>query len=263
MNRRGFILAASATVGASIPLLARGRSGGDPAEGDEYAYSGQYGDGRLKARPGAPRLRVEPGLTPLGIGGSRDGQLLVPAKYRADTPAPLAVVLHGAGGSSRGALRWSTAAAEESGVVCVVPESRSSTWDVLIQGLGPDVEFIDRALAFAFARCNVDPKRVAICGFSDGASYALTLGLINGDFFSKIVAFSPGFIGSNEPYGNPKVWISHGTNDEILPIEQTSRRIVPALQRRGYPVTYREFAGPHQVPAEVASEGFGWVAAGK
>jgi phospholipase/carboxylesterase len=247
VNRRRFILAASATVGVSIPLLQRG----------------VYGDGRLKSRPGTPRLTAESGLRPFGFGGDRDGQLLVPATYRADTPAPLALVLHGAGGSSRGALRWSTAAAEEAGVICVVPESRSSTWDVLIQGLGPDVEFIDRALAFAFARCNVDPTRIAIVGFSDGASYALTLGLINGDFFSKIVAFSPGFIGSNEPYGNPNIWIAHGTSDEILPVLQTSRRIVPMLRQRGYPVTYKEFAGPHAVPPEIALEGFGWVAGPK
>lgn len=31
-------------------------------------------------------------------------------------------------------------------------------------------------------------------GFSDGASYALSLGLPNGNLFSHIVAFSPGFM---------------------------------------------------------------------
>ena len=96
-------------------------------------------------------------------------------------------------------------------------------------------------------------------GFSDGASYALSLGLLNGDLFSHVIAFSPGFVGSAEPFGNPPVFISHGTADEILPIEQTSLRIVPSLKRRGYRVTYREFAGPHTVPPEIALESLAWV----
>ena len=77
------------------------------------------------------------------------------------------------------------------------------------------------------------------------------------------MAFSPGFIGSAEPFGNPPVFISHGTQDEILPIDPTSRRIVPALKRRGCRVTYREFAGPHAVPPEGAREALAWVAAGE
>ena len=31
-------------------------------------------------------------------------------------------------------------------------------------------------------------------GFSDGASYALSLGAANGDLFTHIAAFSPGFM---------------------------------------------------------------------
>ncbi len=47
-------------------------------------------------------------------------------------------------------------------------------------------------------------------GFSDGASYALSLGVPNGDLFTHIVAFSPGFmrLPDQEPAGGgrkPKV----------------------------------------------------------
>jgi phospholipase/carboxylesterase len=35
---------------------------------------------------------------------------------------------------------------------------------------------------------------VALGGFSDGASYALSLDLTNGDLFASLIAFSPGFI---------------------------------------------------------------------
>jgi predicted esterase len=42
---------------------------------------------------------------------------------------------------------------------------------------GPDVEFIDRALEQTFDRLAVDTKKLAVEGFSDGASYALSIGL--------------------------------------------------------------------------------------
>jgi phospholipase/carboxylesterase len=59
---------------------------------------------------------------------------------------------------------------------------------------GPDVDYINRSLQHVFERYTVDPNRLGIAGFSDGASYALSLGLPNGDLFSHIIAFSPGFM---------------------------------------------------------------------
>ena len=105
-------------------------------------------------------------------------------------------------------------------------------------------------LAWAFAHADVDAKRVGIGGFSDGASYALSLGLANGDLFSRIFAFSPGFIREATPVGKPVIDVFHGTRDRILPIDATSRRIVPRLRRQGYDVTYVEFDGPHTVLSE-------------
>jgi predicted esterase len=98
----------------------------------------------------------------------------------------------------------------------------------------------------------VDPARVAIGGFSDGATYALSLGLVNGDLFPKVVAFSPGFVVEGPVHGKPEFFVSHGTSDPILPIDQCSRIIVPALRKRGYDVTFREFDGGHEVPESVA-----------
>jgi phospholipase/carboxylesterase len=44
----------------------------------------------------------------------------------------------------------------------------------------------------------------------------------------------------------------------VLPIEQCSRRLVAQLQRARYDVTYREFDGPHTVPADIAREAVCW-----
>ena len=59
--------------------------------------------------------------------------------------------------------------------------------------------------------------------------------------------------------GRPRVFVSHGTADQILPIDQCSRVIVPRLRTMGYEVTYREFEGRHEMPADVLDEGLRWM----
>jgi phospholipase/carboxylesterase len=104
----------------------------------------------------------------------------------------------------------------------------------------------------------VDPARLAVGGFSDGASYALSLGLTNDDLFSHVLAFSPGFMAPAGQAGTPRIFVSHSTDDGVLPIDRCSRRVVPRLERAGYDVTYREFEGAHTVPPEIALEAVGW-----
>ena len=85
-----------------------------------------------------------------------------------------------------------------------------------------------------------------------GSSYALSLGLTNGDLFDAVIAFSPGFSADGRRHGTPSIFVSHGVEDTVLPIQATSRVIVPALKKRGYDVDYREFQGPHTVPPRIA-----------
>ena len=84
---------------------------------------------------------------------------------------------------------------------------------MLVGGYGPDIEFIDRALEWVFDRLALDTRRLAITGFSDGASYSLSLGLTNGDLFTRVIAFSPGFMVPARRRGKPPVFVSHGTHD--------------------------------------------------
>ena len=132
----------------------------------------------------------------------------------------------------------------------------------MIGGYGPDVAFIDGALQQTFARYAVDPAHVAVGGFSDGASYALSIGITNGDLFREIIAFSPGFMAPAGAVDRPRIYISHGVHDQVLPIDHCSRRIVPQLRRAGYAVTYHEFDGPHTVPPEIAREALTWFLGG-
>jgi predicted esterase len=167
-------------------------------------------------------------------------------------------MLHGAGGDSEHGLSFLQEFADESNLILVAPESRRNTWDVIVNKYGPDVAFIDRALGKTFEQYSVDATRVAIGGFSDGASYALSLGPMNGKLFTHIIAFSPGFMLPKSQEGTPRVFISHGKRDTVLPIDRCSRSIVPRLEREGYDFVYHEFNGPHVVPHEIAREAVDW-----
>lgn len=218
------------------------------------------GKGQLGARPAEPAAPAEaaPGLSTLGVARQRDTLLYVPAGYQPGQPLPLALLLHGAGGDAEGGIRLLQSAADQAGLLLLAPASRSQTWDVIHGGYGPDVQLIDRALAQVFATYVVDPSRLAVGGFSDGASYALSLGLTNGALFRHIIAFSPGFMAPSQQAGSPRIFISHGIHDAVLPIEQCSRRLAPRLERAGYDLTYREFDGPHTIPAAIAREAVSW-----
>ena len=214
--------------------------------------------GRLAFRPGTTSGSTGGRHEPLGLGDARDGVLYVPDSAGRD--APMLVFLHGATGSGRAHLRPVLGAADRYGVILVAPDSRSEqTWDLLVERrFGPDVAFIDQVLEAVAGRVDADLTRLAVGGVSDGASYALSLGLANGDVFSTVVAFSPGFLAVPEPVGKPRVFVSHGTEDRILPIDMCSRAFVPALQSAGYKVLFEEFQGGHTVPLAVADKALRW-----
>ena len=165
-------------------LRQRGSAGASCVPGSARARAGA--DARLTARP---RDGAQTSLTsgPLGLGdcgvtaSSRCRRARPPARCRCSSSCT----------APRRAARDAAPhrpAADHAGVAVLAPDSRGTTWDAIRDDFGDDVTFLNRALEFVFARLHVDPARVAVGGFSDGASYALSLGLANGDLFPRIVA---------------------------------------------------------------------------
>lgn len=219
---------------------------------------------RLVARPPAtPVVRsVAPGTTRVVATGAAEALLHVPPAPASDAPMPLMLFMHGAGRSVDALVQAHAPIADELGVAVLAPYSVDYTWDVISGASSGDAKRIDVLLERVFARIPVSPARIAISGFSDGATYALALGRANGDFFRGITAYAPGYLLDVAAVGRPPVRIAHGTNDTVLPIDATSRRIVPALEAAGYPVRYREFVGPHAVHLETLREALAELAAG-
>ena len=230
---------------------------------------------RLHARPArVTSLSTTTGVQKLSLSTLRDGVVYVPKKHA--TPSPLLLMLHGSGASGEAILHRVQPLADAIGAIVVAPDARDYTWDSALgvvsagsgalRRVGSDVAFIDKALAWVFARYPIDRNRIAIGGFSDGGSYALSLGLTNGDLFTHVIAFSPGFVRLNSTTGEPRVFLSHGRADQVLPIEKCGRPIAAALAQSGYDVEYMEFDGQHTVPQAVAEralvEWFGAAGAG-
>ena len=202
-------------------------------------------EGRLSARPVvAPAAApYPPGTRTLELGPHAQAQLVVPEGRPA--PRPLLVFFHGAGGTAAQSVDLVGGPATARDALVLAPSSVAATWDLIAGGLGRDVAVLDAALEQVFARQPV--TGVAFGGFSDGASYALSLGLANGDLADAVLAFSPGFASPPRRVGRPRVWISHGTGDRVLPVARCGRRLAGELGAGGYDVTYEEFDGGHVV----------------
>jgi phospholipase/carboxylesterase len=249
ITRRHFV----ATTGSAVASIAFGNC-------VSSAQSRPGHDGRLTARL---RTSVKTSLKtgPLGLGdGGRDGMIQMPTVLP-DGKVPLLVFLHGASQNGARMLQRIGPAAETLGIPVLAPDSRNGTWDGIRNEFDEDVVFLNRALDFVFERLDVDPARLAIGGFSDGASYGLSLGLVNGDLFPRVVACSPGFIIQAPSHGRPRLFFSHGTSDQVLPIDQCSRIMVPRLRTMGYDVTFKEFDGRHELPPEIALDALKWMTA--
>jgi predicted esterase len=190
-----------------------------------------------------------------------------PARMRVTPPGPrrraLVVVLHGAGQTPADALEAFRGGWQEPGLVLIAPASKGRTWSILGSPQDLDLESVNFALAEAYERCRIDRRRLAVGGFSDGATYALTLGVSNGDLFPAVMALSPGGVVAGEHVGIPRIFVSHGTLDSVLPIEVAGDAVVQRLRTAGYPVTYRRFRGGHEVSDATSAAAIRWFLAGQ
>jgi phospholipase/carboxylesterase len=205
--------------------------------------------GRMAFRPGAEPTQApfSPGRHELEFDEGRPAVLVVPEGRDLSRPLPLLVMFHGAGGSANKVLPHFVPWLRARGFLLLAVQSTFPTWDIVVGGHGPDLSHLDQALAWVGSHFQLDPLRLGFAGFSDGASYALSVGLTNGDVASHVIALSGGFMNSFSQAGAPRVFLAHGRADSQLPFETSAQPHAIKLLEAGHDLTLLPFDGDHVI----------------
>ena len=175
---------------------------------------------------------------------------------------PLVVVLHGAGRQDEMIVKGLQA--ERTEAIFVVPRSLGMTWDLIEGTDAPDLRFLDGVLHSLYRRYRIDPAKRALAGYSDGASYALAIGLSNPRTFAAVMAWAAGFLAIDTPNlkpddPKPRVLLEYGTHDQLFPFERVAVPMREVLERMGYPLEFRvDEGGIHWPRREFLSDALAW-----
>jgi predicted esterase len=177
-------------------------------------------------------------------------------------PVPLIVLLHGAGGDARNFLNQFKREADARGVILISIQSNGRTWAQRKPKDGEaDVANIKAAIIALSAKAPFEPGRTTVLGFSDGASYALSVGMAYPELFRTIVAFSPGYaFAPSNLDTQQRIFIAHSRRDPILPVENT-RQMVKGLESAGFAPEVHWFNGGHEIDPELKKAAFDFALA--
>ncbi len=207
-----------------------------------------------------PTQAAVPGLQTVQSGSSRRFVVYIPSNYAADRDWPVAVLLHGSGDRGSTMVTALSRVAEDEGVILLAPDANRYTWDLVLGDVGPDADYIEQVLAWAFDHVNVDVSRLTLGGFSDGATYTAWLGLLNGDIFSQLLIMSGCARFPDERRGAPRILILHGNRDPIFGRDSCVSLLLPSLEANGYDVRFIEFEGRHEISEEFSRAAMAFVA---
>jgi len=189
---------------------------------------------------------------------------------------PLLTVLHGAGRQDEALMRAYRFEAQQRQAFVLVARSRHYTWDLIAFASGgaspdgdppalrPDLDFLEYAYDLIYRRYPIDRGRQGLIGYSDGASYALSVGLSNPEHFCAIAAWAAGFValddGAEAPgTKRPAVFLEYGTHDEIFPFERVAKPMKRQLEELGCHVTFRaDEGGRHWPSGDFQPEALDW-----
>lgn len=226
-----------------------------------------------------PRLAVSPtGAAPAvaeGVSRLGKGAFLYRPAGMDTQPAPLLLLLHGAGMSPRQMLDPMIPEAERCGCLLLAVAARGATWDLIgearkarsaggrarVESLfGADADTIEQILSELLASPVVDRRRIVLVGFSDGATYALSLGLANPGLVRGVVAVAPGFhIEPSVIAPSQRLFVAHSPEDRVLSFENSRDGIFASLQRAGLAARFHSYRGGHSIDLPTVAIGVDYV----
>ncbi len=212
--------------------------------------------------------------------GPHRAVLLTPDEIEEDREYPLITVLHGAGRQDEMLVKGCKGEAARRQALFLIPRSLHMTWDLIALGMSggaaldpeagtpsserPDVDFLEYAYDLIYRRFPVDAERQALLGYSDGASYGLSLGLSNPNQFRAVMAWAAGFVALDaatipDDAPKPLVYLEYGTHDELFPFEQVAVPMRQMLEAGGYDVSFHvDQGGRHWPSSTFQDEALDW-----
>jgi predicted esterase len=190
--------------------------------------------------------------------------LLTPDEIDPQRRYPLITVLHGAGRQDELLVKACRGEPDKRDALFLVPRSKAPTWDLIVGGDRPDLDFLEFAYDLIYRRFPIDPSRQALVGYSDGASYALSIGMSNPQIFSAIMGWAAGFVALDdgairEDDRKPDVLLEYGTHDPVFSFEQVALPMKASLEGAGYRLEFRvDEGGRHWPSGSFQSEALDW-----
>ena len=187
----------------------------------------------LHALPKAEKETIE------AEGMRRSYYVYVPDSVSPSEAAPMLLLLHGSGQTGLSLIReWTDLAAAE-GIVLVAPDAR----DRMYWRLDDDSPaFLRDVIDAVGSRHTIDRRRVYLFGLSGGAVYALTLSVLESEFFAASAVFAGVWRDEESlaivPHARRKIPISIfiGDRDEFFPPKAVIAT-EEALKKAGHPVS--------------------------
>src|SRR2546423_1263456 len=174
---------------------------------------------------------------------SRTYYMFVPDTVGAD-PVPLVIKLHGSGRDGRPLVDLFRAVAAKERFIVVGPDAADRRgWQVPVDGPALFYFLVEAVKA----KHPIDGRRVYLFGHSAGASFALTIGLMESEYFAGVAAHAVALQRESREQllGAPRklpIAMFHGSRDTVIPIA-TAREARDALLGAGFQVDFRELAG--------------------
>lgn len=205
--------------------------------------------GWLLALPAAAQQFVERSFQ--DAEGTHKYQVFIPAGYSAERPPPAILFLHGAGERGTDGKKqtliglgpYIKAWGPRFPFLAVFPQAEDTDGRLLTPWTAgqPDGERALKILDAAVKDYRIDPRRVALVGWSMGGYGAWSLGAAYPERWSAVVPIS----GGGDPaqvtrLKDVPVWAFHGARDALVPVSE-SRTLVEALQSAGGKVNFTEF----------------------
>lgn len=196
--------------------------------------------------------------------GDASAVLLTPSEIDPNRRYPLFTVFHGAGRQDAMLVKACRGEPDRRNAFFLVPRSVEPTWDLIVRGPRSDLDFLEYAYDLIARRYPIDPGRRVLIGYSDGASYALSLALSNPRVFEAALCWAAGFVvldRENVAEGDPKprIYLEYGTHDELFAFDQVALPMKQNLEQAGYSVEFSvDEGGRHWPSGSFQGEALDW-----